>query len=330
MLSANDLYPTRGEQERLTERKDPILHGLDYCHKKLSDPQITDYERNGFIIVPSVFSAAEVACINRELKRLKQLANIEKKRYWRREIPAGESESLFAPERTTTLFRNLARDRRILDRVQHIVGSPVYLHRSRIHIEDKVNGTAYPWHSEFETWHAEDGVPRMRGVEVWLMLSPSTPTNGAFRMLAKSHHIYAACQGSKLKTGNGNGHSMHGLSRPSFETLTRLFYFGELAKAYGEPGTLVICDSNLMYGSSRNAEANPHVTAMLSYNSMENRPVGRPFAARHLRPSPLVNHEIEALKPQSFNFEQDDDSGTAKRPPLHTRRREPEYGYADA
>ncbi|MGH8160913.1 MAG: phytanoyl-CoA dioxygenase family protein [Gammaproteobacteria bacterium] len=309
MLSNNDLYPTRGLQERLTERKDPILYGLDYLHKRLSASEILHYEHNGFIIVPDVFSAGEVAFMNRKLAELKKFNTLEKNRYWRKEVPPGEGESLFAPERTSELFRNLAQDKRILDRIQHILGSSVYLHRSRIHIEDGSNENALPWHSEFETWHAEDGVPRMRGAEAWIMLSDNTPASGAMRMLAKSHFIYAACEGHHQSNGSSEqdayGQATHGAARPSVQTLTRLLYFGRLVDAYGAPGTLVICDSNLMYGSSKNAPGQKQrATVMLSYNSTENAPIDHPFAGGAFRPEPLVNRNQTPLVPRSYDFTQ--------------------------
>ncbi len=308
MLTNDDLYPTRGVQERLTERKDPILYGLDYLHKRLSEAEVIHYEDNGFVIIPEVFGTGEITAMKRSLSELKKYNTLEKNRYWRKEVPPGENETLFAPERISELFRNLARDKRILDRVQHILGSSVYLHRSRIHIEDGTSKTAYPWHSEFETWHAEDGVPRMRGAEAWIMLTDNTPANGAMRMLAKSHYIYAACEGNHPGRGdpehNGNHHAMRGMPRPSMQTLTRLLYFGHLVDAYGAPGTLVICDSNLMYGSSKNVGGQKRATVMLSYNSVENSPIDHPFAGGTFRPEPVVNRDQTPLKAESFDFTQ--------------------------
>ncbi|MGH8162170.1 MAG: hypothetical protein ACRESR_08540, partial [Gammaproteobacteria bacterium] len=144
--------------------------------------------------------------------------------------------------------------------------------------------------------------PRMRGAEAWVMLTESTPANGALRMLAKSHYIYAACRGNNGASETEKDPSKRVTARPSFETLTRLFYFGELTEAYGTPGTLMICDSNLMYGSAKGTELRPRVTAMFSYNSMENRPAERPFASDEFRSPPVVTRDFTAIKSRAFNF----------------------------
>jgi ectoine hydroxylase len=302
MLVQDDLYPTRGDEEFLCERKDPVIYGQDGdgCRRHLSDSEMSSYEKNGFVIVPNVFSKHEIASLNSDLAHLRRSKGREKKRHLRTDIPAGESESLFAPDKTSAVFHDLAREPRVLDRVHQILGTPAYLHRARIHVDAGANGTAYPWHSEFETWHAEDGVPRMHGVEAWLMLSPSNPMNGALQMLAKSHYIYAACRAQKRALGaplpNDKDRTAAIPARPSPETLTRLLYFGALARAYGEPGTLVLCDSNLMYASAKGSNGNRRMTAMFSYNSMENLPIGQPFAGDTLRPSPVVNEDRTQLE----------------------------------
>lgn len=326
MLIQNDLYPTRGDEEFLCERKDPVVYGQDGdgCRRHLSDSDMSDYEQNGFVIVPNVFSRREVASLNLDLGQLKIQKGPEKKRYWKKDIPAGESETLFAPDKTSAAFHDLSRESRILDRVQQILGTPVYLHRSRIHVDAGVNGSCYPWHSEFEAWHAEDGVPRMHGVEAWIMLSPNTPAAGALQMLAKSHYIYASCRGKRRPVGAplpaDNDHFATTAARPSSETLTRLLHFGDLARAYGDPGTLVLCDSNLMYASAKGSNGNRRITTMFSYNSMENLPIGRPFAGDTLRPSPLVNEDQAQLKAHHCDLANDQVPRSASRP-KHSRRR---------
>src|SRR5690625_2070520 len=157
MLIQNDLYPTRGDEEFLCERKDPVVYGQDGdgCRRHLSDSEMSNYEKNGFVIVPNVFSRREITSLNSDLAQLKHQKRREKKCCWRGTIPVGESESLFTPDQASSVFRDLARESRILDRVQQILGTPIYLHRSRIHVDAGVNGSCYPWHSEFETWHAE-------------------------------------------------------------------------------------------------------------------------------------------------------------------------------
>lgn len=114
MLTQNDIYPTRGEQERLSERKDPVVYGRSYYHNPLSKEELVHYERNGFVIIPGVFGASEIASLVRILPHLTLRNALQKRGKLGQELPPGESETLFAPEKTSTFFRNLAQERRIL------------------------------------------------------------------------------------------------------------------------------------------------------------------------------------------------------------------------
>lgn len=82
-----------------------------------------------------------------------------------REPGSDEIRSIFAVHREG-LFRQLANHPRILPIVQQILGSQVYVHQSRINFKQGFTGKEFYWHSDFETWHVEDGMPRMRALSL--------------------------------------------------------------------------------------------------------------------------------------------------------------------
>ena len=47
---------------------------------------------------------------------------------------------------------------------EQILGSQVYIHQSRVNLKPGFKGKEFYWHSDFETWHIEDGMPRMRAL----------------------------------------------------------------------------------------------------------------------------------------------------------------------
>jgi len=249
------IYPTRGQEERLIERKDPILYGYRHLPDGLSDEQLVHYAKRGFIIVPDAFSKAEITALHDEFrlqsKRLKYCfmnrnANAQ----------AHNSKNLFGMHKTSERFFKFSNETRIINKVKQILGSDVYIHQSQVNIADQTTGKSYPWHAQFERWHAEHGIPRMRCMEAWVMLTESTMHNGAMCLLDRSHNVFVSC------THAGG---------PSRETLTRLLGFGGVTNAYETAGTLVLCDSNLMCGAAESIVSAPRAIAMFSYNSVENR-----------------------------------------------------------
>lgn len=51
---------------------------------------------------------------------------------------------------------------RLLNVARQILGSEVYIHQFRANMKPGFLGKEFYWHSDFETWHVEDGMPSMR------------------------------------------------------------------------------------------------------------------------------------------------------------------------
>ena len=81
------------------------------------------------------------------------------------------------------LIAELVRDPRILDRARQILGSDVYVHQSRVNYMPGFTGKGFYWHSDFETWHAEDGMPSPRAVSISLALTDNYPFNGGLMVM---------------------------------------------------------------------------------------------------------------------------------------------------
>ncbi|WP_369693636.1 phytanoyl-CoA dioxygenase family protein [Lentibacillus sp. CBA3610] len=85
---------------------------------------------------------------------------------------------LFHVHKDDNYFKDVTNDQRILDIVNHLLGSDVYIHQSRINYKPGFKGKEFDWHSDFETWHVEDGMPRMRAVSLSIALSDTITFNG--------------------------------------------------------------------------------------------------------------------------------------------------------
>lgn len=250
------IYPTRGQEELLIERKDPILYGYRHMPDGLDDEELIRYAKRGFVVVPNVFSKSEISALYEEIRLQSKRRKYCFMNGYGKEQP-DNSKNLFDTHKISERFLEFSQKKRITNKVKQILGSDAYLHQSQINIADKTTGISYPWHAQFERWHAEYGIPRMRCVEAWVMLTESTMHNGAMCLLNKSHTIFVSC------TSTGG---------PSRETLTRLWEYGGVTNAHETAGTLVLCDSNLMCGAIESVESTPRMIAMFTYNSVENRP----------------------------------------------------------
>nr|VFJ57518.1 MAG: ectoine hydroxylase [Candidatus Kentron sp. DK] len=192
-----DLYPTREETESIRDRIDPVVFGEKVRQSPfgLESEEVGFYEENGFLTLPEVFSPEEIDLFRKELSNLKKLPELQGREELVREPDSNVVRSIFSQHRFSKVFDDLSRDPRILDKVTQLLGSGAYIHHARINVKAPYYGKSFYWHSDFETWHAEDGIPRCRVVTGWLMLTENNEFNGPLYLIPKSHKRFVSCAG---------------------------------------------------------------------------------------------------------------------------------------
>lgn len=187
-----DLYPTRGTTEVLTARRDPVVWGP-------LDTDLESYERDGFLAIEDLLTDEEVAVYRGELDRLIADPAIRADERSIIEPKSQSVRSVFEVHRISDVFAKLVRDERVAGMARRILGSEVYVHQSRINVKPGFGASGFYWHSDFETWHAEDGLPRMRTVSVSIALTENHDTNGGLMIMPGSHRTFLGCEGATPK-----------------------------------------------------------------------------------------------------------------------------------
>ncbi|MDX1808966.1 MAG: phytanoyl-CoA dioxygenase family protein [Sulfurospirillaceae bacterium] len=278
-----DLYPSRGSEEKIIDRIDPTVYGQKVVGKhSLDTTEIQDYNENGFIVFPNLFKADEVKEILDEMEKMAKNDKFLKKEEFIREPQSDELRTIFNQHLFSSFFDKVSRDPRILDKVQQLLGGDVYIHHSRINIKPAYKGKSFPWHSDFETWHSEDGLPRCRCLTAWIMLTDNTEFNGPLYLIPGSHKKYISCKGITPEDNYKQSLKKQEYGVPSLNAIKKFTKDNELFGAYGNSGTLVIHDGNILHGSPDNISPNPRTNAFFVFNSVENKPE-RPFGAKKNR-----------------------------------------------
>ena len=84
-------------------------------------------------------------------------------------------------------FRTAARSPRILRTAQQCLGDEeLYLHHSKLNMKSAIEGSAWPWHQDFHSWHL-DGIKQPDMVTVTVVLTEASPINGCMYVLPGSH-----------------------------------------------------------------------------------------------------------------------------------------------
>ena len=293
-----DAYPSRMETTQIIERKDPVVWGprASDANGFLNEDQLNFYEKNGYLSFESFFFREEVARFEEELERLRNSKAIEENPEDFLEPASREVRSIFNIHRTNEIFRKLSREKLLLKIVTQLLNSPVYIHQSRINYKPGFNGKEFYWHSDFETWHMEDGMPRMRAVSCSITLTENNEFNGPLLLIPGSHRQYISCIGETPEE-----HFKHSLKKqeygvPSQEVLQNLTDQNGMVSFKGQAGSVIFFDCNLMHGSNGNISPWPRSNVFFVYNSMENTLV-EPFCALKPRPDYIASREFSALNP---------------------------------
>jgi ectoine hydroxylase len=234
---------------------------------ELTAEQVEAYNRDGFLILPGLFSEAEAAVLKSEAARV---AQIDADCIFR-EGESGQGKSMFRMHEAdgptaSRAYRAAAHSPRILRVAQQVLADDaVYIHHCKVNMKAAVEGTAWPWHQDFGSWHL-DGIQKPDMATFMVMLDEATEFNGCLYLLPGSHR--------------------DGRVNPYFDQSTayKLWAVGPKdVQAYmkdapppvplvGPPGTAAIFHCNLLHASGHNLSADDRWQAYFCFNRVANRP----------------------------------------------------------
>jgi ectoine hydroxylase len=305
MLS-QDPYKSRTQNNpAILSRFDPVLYEQagPSATPALNMAQRDAYQTNGFLLLPELFSAVEVAHLYNEMQAMREDYTGKGREEVIAEPGSGEVRSIFNVHRLNSVFANLVRDPRVLNVAREILGSEVYIHQSRINYKPGFKGKEFYWHSDFETWHTEDGMPAMRALSCSILLTDNDELNGPLMLIPGSHRHFISCAGKTPDEHYKQSLKKQECGVPDEILLRYLSDLGGITSCKGKAGSVVFFDCNTMHGSNGNITPYPRSNVFFVYNSMENQ-LGAP--RDHLKPRPefiAARQGITALSPKPLTFD---------------------------
>ena len=298
LIRRDDVYPSRvAEEPSITDRKDPVVHGIGAARfGPLSHEQLESYDQKGYLFLHGFLAPDEVEALRAEMEAVR-LRGEERDADTIIREPGGRAvRSVFAIHRDNAVFGRLARDPRLVGIAEQLLGSKVYIHQSRINFKPGFRGKEFYWHSDFETWHMEDGMPRMRALSMSVALTDNTPQAGPLMLIPSSHRHYVACVGETPDQEHyKDSLRKQEIGVPDEGSLAWLVDRYGIEAPVGPAGSIVLFECNTMHGSNSNITPVPRSNVFMVYNSVENALV-EPFGGIRPRPGFIAHREFEPLK----------------------------------
>ncbi|GLQ32985.1 phytanoyl-CoA dioxygenase family protein [Litoribrevibacter albus] len=288
-LNSNlDLYPSRkGQPAKIIPRQDPCVYSDDAVRPPISREDIQFYQQNGFLIIKNVFPPEEITDFKNELNHLCSLSTRTADNRFILEKDQQDVRSIFEVHILSKRFEELSEDPRLIELARYLLNDDIYIHQSRVNYKPGFNGNGFNWHSDFETWHTEDGMPRMRALSMSIPLTENTSTNGPLMFVPRSHHHYLSCTEQTPAHHYIDSLKEQQIGIPNPANISGLVSQYGMVQALSQPGSLILFDSNTLHGSNSNISPHPRSNVFFVYNALSNKVVA-PFDEAPPRPEFLA------------------------------------------
>ncbi len=256
---------------------------------KLTDRQLADYDKKGFVVLSGILTPAEVkllqsdAEILRTPKRGHPDANVYEK-------DGTSLRAAWAVEIDSEACRIAHRIPRLLEPVRQLMGEDIYLYQSRLNYKEALRGDVFQWHQDYGSW-VEDGVPsggHRDMLSILITLDDTASENGPLRLIAGSH------QEGLIRTDYDEKTTSYALHVVDDATVDRLLNGREPFECVGPAGTVVLFGGCVVHGSKQNRSPRDRRNLYFAYNRRNNIPAPGSVRRKHAN-NYIMNPDTQPL-----------------------------------
>ena len=226
---------------------------------ELTSQQIAQFHTEGYLFLPELFGAEEIAVLREEAEAIYAQTRPE---IWRER--SGAPRTAFAAHQYNEAFGLLARHPRMIDPIEQVFGEQLYMHQFKINAKSAFTGDVWQWHQDYGTWARDDGMPEPRAMNIAVFLDEVMHINGPLMLVPRSHTHGTLAAGHDTTT---TSYPLWTLDEP---TVTKLVAEGGIVTPVGQPGGLLMFHGNLVHGSAGNITPYPRKIVYLTLNAVSN------------------------------------------------------------
>jgi ectoine hydroxylase len=232
---------------------------------RLTQQQIEQFDREGYLFFPGLFTPEETKNLNDAVPELYSRREV----YNVREKDSDAVRTNFAAHMYSKPFAKLARHPRMIEPVEDLFGEKLYMHQFKINGKMAFEGDVWQWHQDYGTWLNDDMMPEPRCMNVAIFLDDVNPYNGPLMFIPGSHK-------------KGVVDAKHDLTTTSYPLWTvddQLIADlvgraggkqGGIVSPTGPAGSMILFHSCLLHASSSNLSPWNRVSVYLSLCAVSN------------------------------------------------------------
>ena len=227
---------------------------------KLSPEQLQQFDRDGYLFFPSLFTPAEIKTLTDEVPAIyaeRRPENVLEK--------TGEVvRTNFAAHMYSYPFAKLARHPRMVEPVKQIYGEELYMHQFKINGKAAFDGDVWQWHQDYGTWKNDDWMPEPRAMNVAIFLDEVNEFNGPLMFIAGSHKL------GVLDAEHDTSTTSYPLWVINHDSIRKLVERGGIVAPKGPAGSMILFHGCLVHASTSNLSPWNRVSVYLSLCAVSN------------------------------------------------------------
>ncbi|HEV7915758.1 MAG TPA: phytanoyl-CoA dioxygenase family protein [Albitalea sp.] len=251
---------------------------------KLTPAQVAQFDRDGYLFFPGLFSAAETKALNDAvpaLYRRREVFNV-------REKGSDAVRTNFGAHLYSEPFARLARHPRMIEPVQQLLDDALYMHQFKVNGKMAFEGDVWQWHQDYGTWLNDDLMPTERAMNVAIFLDDVNAFNGPLMFIPGSHRKGVVDAKHDLTT---TSYPLWTLDHDAVAQLVARAggKQGGIVSPLGPAGSMILFHSCLVHASSSNLSPWNRVSVYLSLCAVGNH------IRRHKRPEYIAHRDFTPI-----------------------------------
>lgn len=246
--------------------------------RPLSNEQVAQFARDGYLIVPNLFDAEEIALLRETARRDHVMLSHG---FGVKDTTGRETKLSLWNTAGDDIYGVIARCRRVVDSMEQLLGGEVYHYHSKMSIKEPHEGGAWEWHQDYGYWY-QNGCLFPDMASVFIAVDASTRENGCLQVLRGSHRMGRIEHG---RYGDQTG------ADP--ERVAAACERMETVYCVLNPGDACFFHSNTLHRSDANNSDEPRWSLLCCYNAASNDPYKD---SHHPRYTPLEKVDDSMVK----------------------------------
>jgi hypothetical protein len=221
----------------------------------VTDQDVAQYHRDGYLLVEGLFNPREVAAMLAAVEEGDRVAGAT----WASSDSSGRQSRLALWfELGDDIWAAASTCPRVVNNIRILMGEEIAFFHGKVMLKEAHTGGAWEWHQDYGYWY-DQGYAFPRLMSVFVALDPATRENGCLQVLKGSHQL------GRLNHARVGGQTGADPSRTG--EIEKLF---ERVHCEMAPGSALFFHCNLLHSSAPNDSDTDRRSFIMCYNALAN------------------------------------------------------------